>query len=272
MAKVSVITTVFNGEEYVSRAMDSILGQQDVNFEWIIVDDGSEDNTVEKLQAEVGDDPRVRVFTPGRLGRARALNFAVEKAKGSYIANHDFDDISYPERLALQVQALDENSKVGVVGGYHVAVDNKRGERYVREQPLTHDAIVRAMTRYIPFAHTIVAFRKCVWEEVGGYPIADNAIDMRMWLHVATTDWEMQNIPEVLGEHFVYGNSFWHQNFNHAYRQFDLARLQAHVVRDVGLPKWMYVYPMSRMVYAWLPTGAKRYARRMIGGSKEKDI
>jgi glycosyltransferase involved in cell wall biosynthesis len=270
--KISVITTVFNGEDYVDRAVDSIMSQEYANFEWLIVDDGSEDNTVEKLRAEIGGDPRVHIFTPGRLGRARALNFAVDKAKGSFIANHDFDDISYPDRLALQVQALDENPKVGVIGGYHVAVDEKRRERYVREQPLTHDAIVRAMTRYIPFAHTIVAFRKSVWEEVGGYPIADNAIDMRMWLRVATTDWKMRNIPEVLGEHFVYGNSFWHQNYNYAYRQFDLARLQAQIVRDVDLPKWMYLYPMSRLVYAWLPTSMKRYVRRMLGGSKEKDI
>jgi glycosyltransferase involved in cell wall biosynthesis len=270
--EVSLISTVFNGQRYIGRAVDSILEQEHPDFEWVIVDDGSDDQTVARLQKRVGNDPRVRIFTPGRLGRARALNYAVARAQGSYIANHDFDDISYPNRLGVQVPVLEDNPDVGVVGGDHVAVDENRGERYVRRQPRRHDQIVRAMSRYIPVAHTVATFRKEAWEEVGGYPVAENAIDMRFWMRLINAGWKMRNPPEVLGEHFIYSDSFWNENFNYAYRQFDLALLNARVIRDQNLPFWMYMYPLSRLFYGGLPPRLKRYARRLFGGSNEEDL
>lgn len=269
---VSVVTTVFNGEDYVSRAVESILNQRYSSFEWIVVDDGSKDETVERLRAAVGKDTRVRVFSPGRLGRARALNYAVEKARGTYIANHDFDDVSYPNRLCVQMSVLEDNSDVGLVGGDHIAVDDNRGERYVRRQPRRHDQIVRAMARYIPVAHTIATFRKEAWDEVGGYPEAENAIDMRFWIRLINAGWKMRNPSKVMGEHFVYAESFWNENFNYAYRQFDLARLNARVIREQNLPPWMYVYPFSRLFYGGLPPRLKRYARRLLGGPSEYDL
>lgn len=269
---VSVVTTVYNGGNYVSRAVGSILDQHHSDFEWVVVDDGSKDGTVEKLCAAVGEDNRVRVFSPGRLGRARALNYAVDKARGTYIANHDFDDISHPHRLIEQVPMLEENPEIGVVGGDHIAVDVNRDERYVRRQPRSHNEIVRVMSRYIPIAHTIATFRKEAWEEVGGYPEAENAIDMRFWIRLINAGWKMRNPSEVLGEHFIYSDSFWNKNFNYAYRQFDLARLNARVIREQNLPSWMYVYPLSRLFYGGLPPRLKRYARRLLGGSNEEDL
>jgi glycosyltransferase involved in cell wall biosynthesis len=224
------------------------------------------------LRECVGQNPRVRVFSPGRLGRACALNYAVEKARGTYIANHDFDDVSYSDRLSVQVPVLENNPKVGIVGGDHVAVDENRGERYVRRQPRKHHQIVRAMARYIPVAHTIATFRKEAWEEVGGYPEVENAIDMRFWIRLVNAGWRMNNPSEVLGEHFIYSDSFWNENFNYAYRQFDLARLNARVIREQNLPSWMYVYPLSRLFYGGLPPQLKRYARRLLGGSNEEDL
>jgi len=269
---VSVVSTVYNGENYIDRAIASILKQKHSCFEWVIVDDGSTDNTVEHLKDRVGDEPNVRILTPGRLGRARALNYAVENARGTYIANHDFDDISYHNRLTVQAAVLKNNPEVGVVGGDEVEVRENRGERYIRRQPRQHNEIVHAMSRYIPIAHTIATFRKEAWEEVGGYPEAENAIDMRFWIRLINAGWRMKNPPEVLGEHFVYAESFWNENFNYAYRQFDLARLNARVISEQNLPFWMYVYPLSRLLYGGLPPRLKRYARRLFGGSNEEDL
>jgi len=272
MCKVSIVSTVFNGQDFIGRAIESTVAQEYGAFEWVIVDDGSEDETVPRLQDRIGHDSRVRIFTPGRLGRARALNYAVSKARGRYIANHDFDDVSYSGRLKVQVPVLEENPNVGVIGGDHVAVDQNRGERYIRRQPRQHDEIVRAMARYIPVAHTIATFRKEAWEEVEGYPEAENAIDMRFWIRLINAGWKMRNPSEVLGEHFVYSDSFWNKNFNYAYRQFDLARLNARVIREQNLPYWMYVYPLLRLFYGGLPPRLKRYARRLLGGSNEDDL
>jgi len=269
---VSFISTTLNEEKNVNKASSSIFSQSYESFEWVIVDDGSTDRTVAKLRKRFGGDSRVRIFTPGRLGRSGALNYAVERARGVYIANHDFDDVSYSERLSIQTRVLDENSDLGVVGGDHVAVDRQRDERYIRRQPRRHDQIVRAMSRYIPLAHTIATFRKEAWEEVGGYPEAENAIDMRFWIRLINAGWKMRNPSEVIGEHFVYSESFWNKNFHYAYRQYDLARLNARIIRDQNLPAWMYIYPFSRLLYGGLPPRLKRYIRRMLGGSTEEDV
>lgn len=166
--KVSVVTTVYNGEPYVDRAMPSILGQSFEDFEWILVDDGSKDRTPEILRDLAARDPRVRVFSPGRLGISAAANFGVGQAQGEYVARQDFDDRSYPDRLRLQVAALDADPKLGVVGCHYVLVDENRGERYVRMPPTAHDAILASMAKGIPFANTLVAFRRQAWVEAGG--------------------------------------------------------------------------------------------------------
>lgn len=269
---ISVVMTVFNGEPYVDRALPSILAQTFRNFEVVLVDDGSTDRTYELLQEYAQRDARIRLFRPGRLGRAAALNFAIDHARAPYIAQQDFDDVSYPERLRLQVEFLDAHPEVGLVGSYYVLVDDNRGERFVRMPPTDHDDFVRAMARYIPFAHTMVAFRKEAWAQVGGYPSVTNILDLRFAVALAAAGWRLANIPQVLGEHWVHPDSFWHRSFRYRDRQKELAKVQASAVRRLGLPRWMYAYAGARFVYAWIPDRVKRVVRRTLGGSREEDI
>ena len=270
--RISVVTTVYNGAPYVDRAIPSILAQTYTDFEWIIVDDGSQDRTPEILRDLALRDPRVRVFSPGRLGLTAAANFGLNQARGEYIARQDFDDRSYPDRLRLQVAYLDANPKVGVVGGHYVLVDENRGERYVRMPPADHDDIVPAMAKSIPFANTIVAFRRRVWVEAGGYPEVADLEDLLLWLSAAKLGWRFANIPEVLGEHYVHGSSFFHRSFKYVDRQRGLARVQAKVVRELGLPSWMYLFALGRYAYAYCPTVIKRLLRRVVAGSAERDL
>jgi glycosyltransferase involved in cell wall biosynthesis len=270
MAKISVITTVFNGRQYIDNSIESILGQDHSDFEWVIVDDGSRDDTLPVLYSKVGGDPRVRIVEAGRVGRSAALNIAVQQSEGKYIANHDIDDVSFAHRLSTQAEILDSNPQVGVVGGNHIAQDKTRGEKYVREQPKTHADIIKAMTHYIPISHNIATFRKSVWEEVGGYPESDNAIDMRLWLKVLDTDWKFCNPASVLGKHVIHSHSFWKSNFSYFYRQLDLFRLNIKVLRKEGLGYAYYLYPFSRLVYALLPSRAKSIARKVAYSFNKK--
>jgi glycosyltransferase involved in cell wall biosynthesis len=270
--KVSVVTTVYNGEPYFDRAIPSILQQNYQDFEFILVDDGSKDRTVDFLREVAARDSRVRIFTPGRLGFAAAVNYGISQAKGEYIARQDFDDRSYPDRLARQAAYLDDHPEVGVVGAYYVRIDDQRGERYVRMPPTEHRALLSAMARYIPIAHTVVAFRRRVWEEAGGYPEVPNLVDLRFWLRVGKLGWQFATIPEVLGEHNVHASSFFYQSFKYVDRQRDLARVQAQIVREFKLPKWMYLYSVGRHAYAYMPHGLKRVLRQRIGGFRERDV
>jgi hypothetical protein len=170
------------------------------------------------------------------------------------------------------VALLDAEPQIGVVGGYFVQVDENRGERFVRMLPTEHGEILRAMARYIPLAHTVATFRRVAWEQAGGYPEVNNLIDLRFWLLIAKLGWRFANVPEVVGEHFVHGRSFFHQSFHYTYRQRDLARAQALIIRELRLPRWMYAYPLARYLYAYIPNGLKRVVRRTLAGSPERDL
>lgn len=271
--KVSVVTSVYNGEPYFDRAIPGILEQTYRDFEFILVDDGSQDRTLELLRDVASKDARVRVFAPGRLGAAAAYNYAVAQATGEYIARQDFDDRSYPERLRLQVDYLDAHPETGIVGGSYVLADERRNERYVRMPPTGHPEIVTAMARSgVQIAHTFATFRRQAWEQADGYPIANNLIDLRFYLRLAKLGWRFANLPEVVGEHYVHDLSFFHRSLTYAQRQRDLARLQVQIVREFRLPTWMYVYALGRYVYPFIPDGLKRVLRRGIAGSRERDV
>jgi glycosyltransferase involved in cell wall biosynthesis len=263
---------VYNGEPYVDRAIPGILAQTFDDFEWVLVDDGSQDRTPDILRDLASRDPRVRVFFPGRLGLSAAANYGVSQARGEYIARQDFDDRSYPNRLRLQVAFLDAHPDVGVVGGYYNLVDENRGERYVRMPPTDHSEIVLALARGIPFANTVVAFRRQVWTEAGGYADVADLEDLLLWLEVAKLNWRFANIPVVVGEHHVHASSFFHRSFKYVDRQRNLARVQAQVVRELRFPSWMYLFALGRYAYAYFPSGLKRIVRRTVGRSEEQDL
>ena len=114
MPLVSVIMAVKNGGDLVKEAIDSILIQSLTNFEFIIINDGSTDETLRTLQAY--RDPRILVVSQENQGLAKALNKGLMLARGKYIARQDHDDISLPTRLEKQVQYLEQHPRVGLLG------------------------------------------------------------------------------------------------------------------------------------------------------------
>jgi glycosyltransferase EpsE len=272
LMKVSVITPVYNGERYFGRAPPSILSQTMAGFEWVIVDDGSTDQTPDLLAALAARDPRIRLLSPGRLGYAKALNHAIEHAGGTYIANQDFDDRSYSERLRRQAAFLDANPTVGVVGCGYVLIDEIRNETYRRLPPERHEQIVRAMASRIPLAHTMVMFRKEAWRQAGGYPLLESLVDFGLWIEVGRLGWRFANLPEVLGEHVVHAQSYFLRNTKYQARQRRMAEMQMRAIRTFGLPFWMRNYPLGRRVYWAMPDRVKRIARRALAGSREQDM
>jgi hypothetical protein len=174
--------------------------------------------------------------------------------------------------LKLQVEFLEAHPEVAIVGCNYIVNDENRQERYVRIPPTKHHQLVQTMAKCIPFAHTLVSFRKDVWRQSGGYSEPNNLVDMRLWIKFAQLGWHFGSIPETLGEHFVYAKSFWHQNFQYSHRQKDLASLQWQAIRELHLPLWMVVYPLGRYVYCYSPKELKSFLRRVVAGSKEENL
>lgn len=105
--QVSVVMGVYNEEGNLAHTLDSILAQQGVSLELIVVDDGSRDGTAALLESYASRDPRVRVIRQENAGLTRALIRGCEAADGEFIARHDAGDTSHPDRLARQVAALE---------------------------------------------------------------------------------------------------------------------------------------------------------------------
>ena len=158
---VSVIMPVFNAEEFVEQAIASILAQSYKKLEFLIIDDGSQDSTVEKIIQF--KDSRIRLLTNERsLGIAASLNKGIIESKGKYIARMDADDISLKNRIEKQFDFMENNPQIGILGtGYYEI--NKQGERKKAYIYPNDDMEIKWKLLMGPiFPHPTVMFRKDV--------------------------------------------------------------------------------------------------------------
>lgn len=121
---VSVLISAYNAEAYIEEAVESVLSQSLQEIELLVMDDGSTDNTYERLQAI--SDSRLSIFRQVNGGKASALNKLLDKAKGKYVTIQDADDSCDQDRLLVLSDILDKKSSVGMVqSGYSIIIDEK---------------------------------------------------------------------------------------------------------------------------------------------------
>jgi len=177
---------VYNGEKYLAEAIESILTQTYDNFEFLIVDDGSTDKSLEIINSYSNKDPRIRVLrNPRNLSIAVSLNRGIDAARGKYIARMDCDDVSLPARLEKQVLFLDKNPEIGVLGCRVRNIDSQGSFISEPKRPLTHSCNLWLSLFKPPVMHPSVMYRKDVAIEAGGYnksyiPAADYEFWSRM--------------------------------------------------------------------------------------------
>jgi GT2 family glycosyltransferase len=197
---VSVILPVWNGERYLSAAIESVIRQTHADFELLIVDDGSTDRSREIAGEFARREPRIVLIDREHSGLVPALNAALALARGQYVARMDADDISMPSRLEKQVGYLDAHESCVAVGS-HVEVIDDGGEKIgVRRYPAQHQAIVQALISgaSASLAHPTVLMRKDALLAVGGYRAGRfPSEDLDLWLRLSRAG-ELANIPEML--------------------------------------------------------------------------
>ena len=168
--KVSVVMAAFNEENVIQKAITSICMQSFDNWELIVIDDGSTDDTVSIANSLAERNSRIVVLKNDKnIGLAASLNKGVSLSHGEYIARMDADDVSLPDRLKLQIDYMDNNLDVTVLGGGAVYQDMKGVELGEVMMPETHEAIIAWMLRSSPFIHPTVMARRSFFEKTGGY-------------------------------------------------------------------------------------------------------
>ena len=202
--KVSVLLPVYNGQAYLRQAIVSILHQTYTNFELIIINDGSTDNSEEIIK--VFDDSRIVYYKQENQGLAGTLNNGIEASKGEYLARQDQDDYSYPERLEKQVEFLETHPGYGAVGTWAANIDSEVKYRFWKRQhhhkrpPAESFALKYVLLFGSPFVHSSVMIRKCVFDKVGLYSTDKTRQppeDYELWSRIAR-EFEIANIPEML--------------------------------------------------------------------------
>jgi len=188
---------VFNGEQYLSQAIESILNQTIIDFEFIVIDDGSTDNT--RAILENFDDPRlVHLHNQQNEGLPASLNRGLSVAKGEYIARQDADDVSMPDRFAHQVAYLDSHPKVGLLGCWAKIIAEDGNTISISKKLQTNEEIQNRLHRSSCLVHGSVMFRRDCLEEAGLYrPIFLRAQDRDLWLRMAKIC-EINNLSKTL--------------------------------------------------------------------------
>lgn len=198
VATVSVVMSVYNGETYLRRAVDSILKQTFKEFEFIIINDCSDDGTAEILD-RFRRDERVKIFENAEnIGLTKSLNIGLHRATGKYIARQDADDISYPHRFAEQVEFLDAHPKSQLVAGNLEFINKRSRVIATQERHASAGLVAWYMLFYNHVAgHSQVMFRRQTALKVGGY---DESLrysqDYGLWLRLGQ-EGNLSVVPKV---------------------------------------------------------------------------
>jgi Glycosyl transferase family 2 len=210
---VSVVMSVYNGGPFLEEAVSSIRAQTFDDFEFVIVDDGSTDESPATLARHAAIDRRLKVLQQPNRGLIAALNRGLAVASGSYVARMDADDVAKPHRLSLQVDALSRNAKLVAVGSSYEVID--QGGRVVSEVDLPIEAAsireILANSRNC-MAHPTIMMRRDAVLGVGGYRRAYLFCeDYDLWLRLSEIG-DLVNIAERLVAYRHYpGKPTWAQ-------------------------------------------------------------
>lgn len=184
---VSVLMSCYNASRWLEESIQSVLNQSYGDFEFIIVDDGSEDDTLSIVRRYASKDDRIVVIAKTNTGLADSLNVGIKRARGEWIARLDADDVCEPARLEKQVQAALNNSALVFIGSGLVVIDEQGRISSTHHYPTMHGELVENLKTARKFpAHSSAFYRSDAMQSIGAYrPRIRRAEDWDLWLRLS---------------------------------------------------------------------------------------
>lgn len=196
--KITVLTTVYNGMSYLKEAIDSTLNQTFTDFEFLIIDDASTDDSFNFLSSY--SDPRIRLIkNEVNLGQTGALNKGLTIAKGEYIARFDQDDVNLPNRLEGQLDMFNQNPELTILCSWEHTIDSdgKRVRDWKKIIPDYGVYLGEILLGLCPVWHPSVMFKKDSILKIGGYDTSFGpAEDYELWSKIAMARMTGTVVPE----------------------------------------------------------------------------
>lgn len=193
---VSVVTPTYNRADFIAKAIDSVLAQSYGHFEMIIVDDGSQDNTRELIEAY--DDPRISYHYQENQGQSIARNRGISLSQGEFICFLDSDNLWFPDKLEKGLAGFQRYPEADIVYGDCVSID-EQGSEISRENMRRYSGRIAALMLKDNFIsmNTTMTRRRC-FDEMGGFSNKDRyAEDYGLWLKFSTR-YRFQYVPEYM--------------------------------------------------------------------------
>ncbi|MGJ7513599.1 glycosyltransferase family 2 protein [Pseudomonas baetica] len=204
---VSIVAPCYNAEKYLEQAIHSIFGQDYPNFEVIIVDDGSSDNSVAMLK-QLQKTYDFQLYTQPNQGVSAALNHGLRYAKGEYVSTPDLDDIMLPDSLRIRTDYLNKHPNVGCVGALITYMDSdgntlKQQRRdhtrtYNFDQILSHAVVIGA---------PVALYRMSAMRSAGFYAPQLRVQDFQMTLRIARSGYEIHELPVCVTRYRRHANN-----------------------------------------------------------------
>lgn len=261
-ANISILMGIYNCASTLPEAIDSILAQTYTDWELIMCDDGSSDDTyaVAEAYCKRFPDKMVLLKNQRNMGLNYTLNHCLEAASGKYIARMDGDDISLPQRFEKELAALEEDPELSVVSCPMIYFD-ELGERTmgrtICEYPIP-DMLVHGPVH----CHAPCMVRAETMRSVGGYSVDQRLLrveDWHLWLKIYSAGGRGRNLPEALYKMRDDRNAAGRRKFRYRLNE---AYLTALVVKTLGLPKWKHLFVLRPILVGLLPKPIYQYLHK----------
>lgn len=252
MVTISVIMGIFNCASTLPDAINSILKQTVTDWELILCDDGSKDNTLQvALEFErIYPDKIVVLINEKNIGLNATLNKCLKVAKGKYIARMDGDDICDPDRFKEELEVLERESDISIVSTDMNFFDESGvwGKISHPEYPNESDFLMGS-----PFCHAPCMVRKEAYTAVHGYSVDSKLLrveDYHLWFKMYKAGFKGKNIHKALYSMRDDQNAYRRRKFKYRINE---AYVKFLAVRDLKLPMWGYVFVLRPIVVGLLP-------------------
>lgn len=256
--KISVVMSVFNGQDFLKEAIESILEQSFTNFEFIIIDDASTDGTTEILESFKKRDKRIKIIRNKKnLNLSRSLNKGLRQAQGEFIARMDADDISEKNRLKIQANFLKKNPKVAFCGSWVILINQSGKKIGERKYPTEYREIKKIIMHYNPFIHPTVMIKREILEKMGFYDFKLNAAgDYDLFLRMVK-NYQAINLPKFLLKYRISRQAMSFLRYKKMEKEAIWARWKA--IRQYGYPRWQLLYLGKPVISFLIPGFLKRF-------------
>lgn len=261
-ANISILMGIYNCAGTLSEAIDSILNQTYTDWELILCDDGSTDDTyaVAKNYQVRWPEKIILIKNDQNMGLNFTLNHCLKYASGQYVARMDGDDISLPQRFEKELAVLEAEPEIAAVSCPMVYFDEigefGRGytsNEYPRKEMLVHGPV---------HCHAPCMVRTDVMYRVGGYTVDKKLLrveDWHLWLKIYAAGGQGKNLSEPLYMMRDDRNAANRRKFRYRLNEAHMAAL---AVKTLGLPKWKYLFVLRPILVGLLPGPLYRYLHK----------